>query len=154
MKEYLQKDRVAWANYTNKHLDTSMNKLKVTYLYQFKKQYPKEDWRAFFKVCAVKENRITTYYQGELNRTLEDLEGKLFKFTMKSINKIEGKEMTNHKAKFWIKSSLDLYNKYAQQVYGQIYYACQETYMATMNMYLEDNYGTPAPETDKMFLEI
>ena len=52
--------------------------------------------------------------------------------------------MSNHKAKFWIKSSLDLFNKYAEQIYGQIYYACQETYIATVNMWLEDNIESDA----------
>ena len=127
-----------------------MNKLKITFLYQFKKDYPKENWRAFFKVAAMKENRITTYYQGRLNTTFNELEEKLYQFTLKSIKKIEGKEMSNHKAKFWMKSSIDLFNKYAEQMYGQIYYQCQETYLATMDMHIEDNYPTDA---SKLFLE-
>ena len=58
--------------------------------------------------------------------------------------------MSNHKAKFWIKSSIDLFNKYAEQMYGQIYNQCQETYLATIDMHLEDNYPTDAA---KLFLE-
>ena len=60
--------------------------------------------------------------------------------------------MTNRKAKFWIKNSIDLYSKYAEQLYGQVFYKCYETYIATMNMYLEDNYKVEA-EDKKMFLE-
>ena len=61
---------------------------------------------------------MTTYYQDKLKKTYAELEEKLFKFTMKSIKKMEGKEMSEHKAKFWIKSSVDLFNKYAEQIYN------------------------------------
>ena len=61
-------------NYTSNHLDKQMNKLKITLLYKFKKEYPKEDWKAFFKVAAIKKNRVTAYYTGKLERTYVDLE--------------------------------------------------------------------------------
>ena len=114
MRGYIHKDQLAWTNYTTKHLDEKMNKMKLNYLLQFKKAYPEENWKEFYKFIAKKENRITTYYQGQLKTTYEKLEAKLYTFTIKNIQESEGKEMSNHKAKFWIKSSLDLFNKYAE----------------------------------------
>ena len=62
-----------------------MNKLKIQYLYRFKKEFPKEDWRAFFKVVAIKKNRVTAYYHGKLEKILLELEEKTFEYTTKSI---------------------------------------------------------------------
>ena len=91
-----------------------MNKMKIEYLYQFKKAHPDEDWRAFFKYISVKKTDITKYYQRQLNETYDLLEQKLFDFTKKQILKGEGATMSNIKAKFYIKTAVDLYNKYAQ----------------------------------------